>query len=144
MRSLSSHQWRNFAPIQRLRPDVLPTTESLRLRAYVQLFHSYFLPLSHAPAWGATVILIDCFFFQLTHPRGVHLPYYVGLKDDYKFQLTHPRGVQRRFCYCRHWIYTYFNSRTRVGCNYLLSRVTPWFIIFQLTHPRGVQLKNSL
>ena len=100
----------------------------------------------HAPAWGATVLVIlnraprldfnprtrvgcDHFIviilsvlqkFQSTHPRGVRLAYEIPQAGLKVFQSTHPRGVR-------------------------LSRYITKYITksFQSTHPRGVRLLDA-
>ncbi len=78
----------------------------------------------HAPARGATCHL-DCVFsiffrFQSTHPRGVRHKVHIGL------------------CV----FLTYFNPRTREGCDLSLLSFLSTATVFQSTHPRGVRLQS--
>ena len=121
----------------------------------------------HAPGWGATSPSIgaSCFIFdfnprtrvgcdladisataissrfQSTHPGGVRPAKIAHHKTYLTFQSTHPGGVRPapapRSCPQR---LTYFNPRTRVGCDRLLDRRLVKLALFQSTHPGGVRL----
>ena len=78
--------------------------------------------------------------FQSTHPRGVR-PIenadYIG--PDKGFQSTHPRGVRLRPRRAARSGLTYFNPRTREGCDVTQTAPRPRSLQFQSTHPRGVR-----
>ncbi len=77
--------------------------------------------------------------FQSTHPRGVRLVCLTVKFVALRFQSTHPRGVRRVNDY-RYGLYrTYFNPRTREGCDLLDLPIPMTVRRFQSTHPRGVR-----
>ena len=102
----------------------------------------------HAPAWGATIPVpprsrrssnfnprtrVGCdprktparqplHKFQSTHPRGVRLTVSLSFANASEFQSTHPRGVRRQVSARGGVFKSYFNPRTRVGCDYISKR----------------------
>ena len=81
--------------------------------------------------------------FQSTHPRRVRLLRCHHRQEYIPFQSTHPRRV-RRFRNSGFAISTYFNPRTREGCDLWHDLEAERHEIFQSTHPRRVRRKNTI
>jgi len=75
----------------------------------------------HAPAKGATrsvAMFITRGIFQSTHPRRVRPAVGVDSLGCLLFQSTHPRRVRRPLTRSQRRSRTYFNPRTREGCDW--------------------------
>ena len=80
-----------------------------------------YIPISiHAPAWGATIYPPQTICFPLI---SIHAPAW-GATQQYRQNL-----------HCT----SYFNPRTRVGCDVTVLAVFLMIYGFQSTHPRGVR-----
>ena len=119
----------------------------------------------HAPARGATshfkVNIFKYILFQSTHPRGVRPVYLYKHSLVFIFQSTHPRGVRPVYLYKHSLVFifqsthprgvrpksllmpcgqlSYFNPRTREGCDGHMGSNRLPSLRFQSTHPRGVR-----
>ena len=97
----------------------------------------------HAPARGATshfkVNIFKYILFQSTHPRGVRPVYLYKHSLVFIFQSTHPRGVRPKSLLMPCGQLSYFNPRTREGCDGHMGSNRLPSLRFQSTHPRGVR-----
>ena len=77
--------------------------------------------------------------FQFTHPHGVRRAHLQPGSEAHLFQFTHPHGVRLligRYDYDR---MPCFNSRIRMGCDFICRSDKAILIQFQFTHPHGVR-----
>ena len=77
--------------------------------------------------------------FQSTHPRRVRPKSIAEGHVQQGFQSTHPRRVRRSTNLSNLTQHSYFNPRTREGCDWLADGVTTAEVEFQSTHPRRVR-----
>ena len=80
-----------------------------------------------------------CNSFQSTHPRRVR-PTSVELKVITKLISIHAPAKGATFLFLRQLPETsYFNPRTREGCDLMCYKVMKLCLLFQSTHPRRVR-----
>ena len=119
----------------------------------------------HAPAWGATILLLRtslvdlgfnprtrvgcdtrtlksrsrCRWFQSTHPRGVRRRGDRQCHSLASFQSTHPRGVRLLMHKSGQWLASVSIHAPAWGATASSRRRTARPCGFQSTHPRGVR-----
>ena len=77
--------------------------------------------------------------FQSTHPHGVRHRLVENSADVTQFQSTHPHGVRLSRSRGAGGLTSYFNPRTRMGCDGHESQGHQPDGKFQSTHPHGVR-----
>ena len=102
----------------------------------------------HAPAWGATSMLISTAGIMTSFNPRTRVGCDTGSARQrqclQRFQSTHPRGVRHTPSCSSSKRRSSFNPRTRVGCDHRALLSAGRKREFQSTHPRGVRQVGDL